>query len=330
LTSEYFVKLDRFEGPLDLLLHLIRVHEIDIFAIDIFKLSTEYLSYLRLMKFDDLADAGAFVEMAATLIEIKSRSLLPATEQVKAEGEEEEEDPVKALQERLIQYEMIRRAAEKLASMPQLGVEIQSNHEWRRLEETLGHIEGPLTGDPATLVVLYEQMLRDFSERKVAKVEAKTHLVSLEQTIEKLAAYVDVARFSLFQGFYNQFSSRYELVVHVLAVLELCRQFKLKFYQQDLMGPLWIYRTDCNESDLPLATTAVPQYSTEQTQPVVEMQTAAEVEIPVKIEGAVAAPVTSDFDSDEPDMAEKPADEIALDPASDAAVDTPVSDSEVF
>jgi len=253
LTSEYFVKLERFEGPLDLLLHLIRVHEIDIFAIDIFKLSTEYLAYLRLMKFDDLADAGAFVEMAASLIEIKSRSLLPVDQQAKVEGEDEAEDPVKALQDRLIQYEAIRRAAERLASMPQLGVEIQSNHEWKRLEEVFGHIEGPLTGDPATLVVLYEQMLREFGERKVGKVEAKTHLVSLEQTIEKLASYVDVARFTLFQGFYNQFSSRYELVVHVLAVLELARQFKMKFYQQDLMGPLWVYRPDCSESELPLA-----------------------------------------------------------------------------
>ena len=74
MSSEYFVKLDRFEGPLDLLLHLIRVHEIDIFAIDILKLATEYLNYLRLVRYSDLAEAGEFIAMGAQLIEIKSRS----------------------------------------------------------------------------------------------------------------------------------------------------------------------------------------------------------------------------------------------------------------
>jgi segregation and condensation protein A len=66
-----------------------------------------------------------------------------------------------------------------------------------------------------------------------------------------MSADVDVLRFALFQGFYNRFESRYELVVHILAVLELARQFKMKFYQQDLMGPLWIYQSDCDVTDLP-------------------------------------------------------------------------------
>jgi segregation and condensation protein A len=251
MSSEYFVKLDHFEGPLDLLLHLIRVHEIDIFDIDIFKLSTEYLNYLRLLKFGDLADAGAFIEMAATLIEIKSRMLLPQDERKVTNEDGEEEDPVQALQQRLIQYEAIRKAAAALALRPQVGVQIQTGWEWRRLEEVFKDVEAPLKGDSAMLVVLYEQMLQSLGDRKVMRVEAKRHLVSLEETIARMASEVDVLRFALFQGFYNRFESRYELVVNILAVLELARQFKMKFYQQDLMGPLWIYQPDCKEADLP-------------------------------------------------------------------------------
>jgi len=251
MSSEYFVKLDHFEGPLDLLLHLIRVHEIDIFDIDIFKLSTEYVGYLRLMKFDDLSDAGAFIEMAATLIEIKSRMLLPQDERKVTNEDGEEEDPVLALQQRLIQYEAIRKAAAALALLPQVGVEIQTSWEWQRLEEVFKDVEAPLKGDPAMLVVMYEQMLQSLGDRKVTRVEAQRHMVSLEETIARMSADVDVLRFALFQGFYNRFESRYELVVHILAVLELARQFKMKFYQQDLMGPLWIYQSDCDVADLP-------------------------------------------------------------------------------
>ena len=260
MSSDYHVKLEHFEGPLDLLLHLIRVHEIDVFDIDIYRLATEYLNYLRLIKFNDLADAGAFLEMAANLIEIKSRMLLPTDERKTTNEDGEEDDPIKTLQERLIQYERIRRAAAYLAALPQFGVQIKSSHEHERLAEVFKDVETPLTGDAATLVVLYEQMLRGLGERKNTKVEAKTHMVSLEDTIAKMQEYLDVAQYSLFQGFYNKFTSRYELVVHILAILELARQFRIKFYQQDFMGPLWIYRPDCDESMLPIGQVAIPDY----------------------------------------------------------------------
>src|ERR1700759_2248912 len=101
MSAEYFVKTDQFEGPLDLLLHLIRVHEIDIFAIDVLLLTQEHLSYLRLMRFDDLQQAGEFLEMAATLIEIKTRMLLPSDEKQAGKEGVEDDDPIKSLQERL-------------------------------------------------------------------------------------------------------------------------------------------------------------------------------------------------------------------------------------
>ena len=261
MSSEYFVRTNQFEGPLDLLLHLIRVHEIDIFAIDVLRLTQEYLQFLRLLQFEDLQQAGEFVEMAATLIEIKARMLLPTDEKQAADDGPADEDPVRSLQERLLQYEMFRNAAEHFSQMPQMGVEIQPNNEWQRLLPLYEHIEAPLSGDAPTLVVLYEQLLRSLSERRKTKHTAKLHRITVEDTIEKLGKEIDQARFALFQGIYNRLQSRDELVVHVMAMLELAKMKRLQVYQQDLMGPIWLYRMDCDESVLPLAHTTIPQFA---------------------------------------------------------------------
>jgi segregation and condensation protein A len=253
LTAEYFVKLDRYEGPLDLLLNLIRVHEINIFDIDCFKLATEYLNYLRLVKYDDLAQAGEFIAMGAQLIEIKSRSLLPQEERKVINEDGEEEDPVKTLQERLLQYEMIRRAAEWLSQCPQLGVEIQTCHEHERMAEVFKDVVTPLEGDPAKLIIMYEQTLRELADRKANRLEAKTHSITLEQTIEKLSEYISTVRYGMFQGLYNKFRSRYDLVVHLMAVLELSKQGSVKVLQENMFGPIWVYRSDLEASSLPFS-----------------------------------------------------------------------------
>jgi len=255
VNSRYFLRLDHFEGPLDLLLHLIKVHEIDIFDIDIVVLSRQYLDYLRMVKFQDLNDASDFLDMAATLIEIKSRMLLPRQVFVTEDGEVIEEDPRESLQARLIEYEKYRRASEHFATSPQLGVEIQTSNEWQRLEPLYEHVEAPLIGNVATLVVLYEQMLRALVERKPSKIEAKMHLVSVEEKIEELSELLKTVRFTLFQGFYSRFKSRYEVVVYILAILELSKTGRAKVYQQELLGPLWVYRSDLDVSMLPIRPT---------------------------------------------------------------------------
>ncbi len=252
MTTQYYLKLAQFEGPLDLLLHLIRVNEIDIFCIDIFRLTQQYLEYLRILRYDDLGDAGEFIEMAATLIEIKTRMLLPGQESKNEEGQLTEEDPRYSLQERLIQYEMMKRAAEHMALKPQFGLQIRSSMEWQRLLPQYEAIEAPLTGDPASLVILYEQMLRDLTERKPpVKHEAQVHAVTVEEKIIELAKIIENVNFALFQGFYKTFQSRYELVAYILATLELCKGGKLKVHQELMNGPLWIYRSDFDATQLP-------------------------------------------------------------------------------
>lgn len=253
MTTQYYLKLAQFEGPLDLLLHLIKVNEIDIFHIDIFKLTQQYLAYLRILKYDDLADAGEFIEMAATLIEIKTKMLLPGQENKTAEGLLSEDDPRYSLQERLIQYEMIKRAAEHLGLKAQFGVQLRSNLEWQRLMPIYEAIEAPLEGDPASLVILYEQLLRELTERKPpVKHEAKVHTVTMEEKIIELGKIIESVNFALFQGFYKTFQSRYELIVYILATLELCKSGRFKVHQEVMNGPLWIYRSDLDPNQLPL------------------------------------------------------------------------------
>ncbi|NRA64305.1 MAG: segregation/condensation protein A [Pseudobacteriovorax sp.] len=253
MASNYQLKLSQFEGPLDLLLHLIKVNEIDIFNIDIYLLSTQYIGYLRTVNYDDLNGAGEFVEMAASLIEIKTRLLLPRNESESQSSEEEEEDPTKSLQERLLTYEAFKGAAEYLLPRPRYDLVVRTSPEWERLSPQYEHIEQPLEGDVASLIVLYEQMMTQLSTRKPpAKVEAKMHLVTVEQKILELEKLVDTVKFTLFQSFYKQFRSRYELVVYILAALELSKGGRVRLLQQELNGPLWIYRNDFDKNQLPV------------------------------------------------------------------------------
>ncbi|MEZ4742514.1 MAG: ScpA family protein [Bdellovibrionota bacterium] len=252
MTSKYFVKLEDFEGPLDLLLHLIRVHELDIFRIDLFVLTSQYLNYLRLLKFKDLNDAASFMEMAAILIEIKSRYLLPNADNQQNEEEIDEEDEAASLQRRLLEYDKFRRAASFLEAMPQLGMQVQTNNEWKRLEPLYSDIEGPLRGEPATLVVMYESLLSTLSDRKPTTVTAKTERISLEEVIHKMESFIEKARFVLFQKMYAQMNSRYDLVANTLSMLQLTRDGKLNIYQEELMGPIWLYRKDLELQDVPI------------------------------------------------------------------------------
>lgn len=261
MAANYYLKLDQFEGPLDLLLHLIKVNEIDIFNIDIYLLTTQYIEYLRAIKYDDLGIAGEFVEMAATLVQIKTRMLLPNTEQEGTNDGEDLEDPRKTLQERLIAYEMFKGASEFLSDRPRYDLILKTGREADRLLPSYEDIEAPLEGDPASLVILYEQMLSKLSERKPpAKVEAKTHMVTLEQKIEELSKLIETVKFALFQGFYKKFKSRYELVIYILAALELSKGGVLRILQQEINGPLWLYRSDFDQSKLPIS--SVPEIST--------------------------------------------------------------------
>ncbi len=252
MPSQYSIQLDEFEGPLDLLLYLIRVHEIDIFKIDIYKLTKQYLEFLRHAEFSDLNDAAAFIEMAAILIEIKTNQLLPQNrKESDAENDSDPEDPGELLRKRLIEYDRFQKAAKYFELSLANYAETFHSHEWDRLTPKYEHVEAPMKGVPASLILLFEQMMRDLAERNFVKVEAKFHKITLEDTIEAFTLYIDTVEFLLFQGMYEKFKTRYDFVVHVLAVLELCKTGLLATHQERLMGPLWVYLKQSQSKQLP-------------------------------------------------------------------------------
>ena len=114
---DYKVKFEVFEGPLDLLLYLIKKEEVDIYEVNLTKLATQFIEYIETMRLLDLDIAGEFLVMAATLMYIKSRELLPVDQQVQAEGEEEEEDPRWELIRQLVEYKKFKDAAAQLQAL---------------------------------------------------------------------------------------------------------------------------------------------------------------------------------------------------------------------
>src|SRR5437660_12753119 len=112
--SEYRVQFEVFEGPLDLLLYLVKKEEVDIYEVNLTKIAAQFIEYIELMRELDLDVAGEFLVMASTLMYIKSRELLPADQQVQAEGEEDETDPRWELIRQLVEYKKFKDAAAQL------------------------------------------------------------------------------------------------------------------------------------------------------------------------------------------------------------------------
>ncbi len=112
--SEYTVKFEVFEGPLDLLLYLIKKEEVDIYDVNLTQLATQFIEYIEVMRLLDLDIAGEFLVMASTLMYIKSRELLPLDHQVETEGEDDGEDPRWELIRQLVEYKKFKDAAAQL------------------------------------------------------------------------------------------------------------------------------------------------------------------------------------------------------------------------
>lgn len=230
------VKLDVFEGPLDLLLHLIREHQLDILDIPIAAITDEYLRYLALMQELDLDVAGEFLLMAATLIHIKSKMLLPPDET--AEGEEaEQEDPRAELVSRLLEYKRFKEAAQTLGVL-----ESETAYLHRRGAPAMEmEVEGPLQVSMVELL----RALRDVLARtdKVAPIEITPEEINVGQRIvmliDRLAAESPIE----FGQLFGDAARRVEVIVTFLALLELLRRRLATARQSEASGPIMIYRT---------------------------------------------------------------------------------------
>lgn len=237
----YNVKLDIFEGPLDLLLHLIRKHEVDIYDIPISSITDQYLEYIDMMKTMNLELAGEFILMAATLIHIKSKTLLPLPEE--PNEEEEGEDPRSELMRKLLEYQRYKQVAEELADRDMLGRDVFA----RGIPPTLfadglfEKEEGAGFSD-VSIFALMEAF------REVIKKLPKAYEIDLTvdrfQVADKINFIMDVLGSSGTTAFKELFppeAQKGEVVVTFLALLELAKMLMIKLYQTD-DGAIRLYR----------------------------------------------------------------------------------------
>lgn len=223
------IKLDVFEGPLDLLLHLIRENEVDVHDIPIAAIAEQYVEYLTVMRELNLDVAGEYLLMAATLAWIKSRLLLPP-----AEGEEEDEggDPRLALVARLLEYQRYREVAEALGQRPLLGRDV---FEARAAgPDPRPESERELDVDLFKLVQAFRDVLRRARPEPAphaVETERVTVLECMRDVMQRLGERAVVTFEELFEGQGGAAPSRSRLVATFLALLELARLSALKLYQ---------------------------------------------------------------------------------------------------
>ena len=232
----YQIRLEMFEGPLDLLLHLTREHQIDILDIPIAKITEEYLRYLALMQELDLDVAGEFLLMAATLIHIKSKMLLPPEEG--AEGEPvEEEDPRAELVDRLLAYKKFKEAAQTLSLLE--AEQAQLHRRWAPTIELT--VEGPLTVSLLELVRAFRDVLRRADVPSPLEITPEELNVGqrIVLLLDRLASESPLEFSRLFEGT----GRRTEIIVTFLALLELLRRRLATARQADPMGPIMVYRS---------------------------------------------------------------------------------------
>jgi len=237
LMNEYRVQFDVFEGPLDLLLHLVKKQEVDIYQVNLTRIASEFVAYIDQMRELDLEIAGEFLVMAATLIYIKSRELLPADQKPDTQvGEEDEEDPRFELIRRLVEYKKFKDAAAELQS---LETRMDQVYEHRSTPVVLPDVE-PQRREPVSIFDLIQAVsviLKRFNERDdVREIQADPYTVS-----EKMASLriliQEKGRFR-FSELFAEARSRSEVVVTFLAMLELTRLRHLQVIQSEDFGEI--------------------------------------------------------------------------------------------
>jgi len=220
----YTFRLEGFEGPLDLLLHLIQKNELDIFNIPIALVTEQYLEYLRLMKVLNLDIAGEYLLMASTLLYIKSKMLLPKS----SEGEEEEEeDPRAELVRRLLEYQKYKQAAGELQKRPLLDRDV-----FIRLVPTESQEpeEEKIEVNLFELLEAFREVLKRVKSETVHEVILE-HL-SVEDKIQEILTVLEKENRSMaFHRLFPEEASRRVVVVTLLAILELVKMKRIRIFQ---------------------------------------------------------------------------------------------------
>ena len=233
------VKLENFEGPLDLLLHLIRKNEVDVHDIPIALITQQYLDAIQLLHELNLDVAGEFLVMAATLIHIKSKMLLPRPETA-AGVEGDDEDPRDALVRRLLEHQKFKAAAGLLHEKEQLR-----SAQWQRPDQVVAHIAGD-EYEPELEVDLFS-LLNAFQAvvdraRMRPKVLLPPEQIPVEVRIEQLLARLSETEAMGFEDLFADVDERSGLIVTFLALLEMIRLKLVRVFQSGSFGPIRVYK----------------------------------------------------------------------------------------
>jgi segregation and condensation protein A len=232
------ITLPEFSGPLDLLLYLIRRDKIDIHDIPIAPITRSYMEYLALMQELNLDVAGEFMVMAATLIHIKSKMLVPI-DPTEAQGDEDQEDPREALVQRLLEFQRYKEAAGILHQQAQIRAAT-----WTRPETVLPARDD--TGEEMLEAGLFD-LISAFKELLERRKTLLAHEVgaggkSMEQRIEELLGLLREGESLDFLELFATQQTKADMIVTFLALLELIRLRQVKVYQRGIFGPIRVFR----------------------------------------------------------------------------------------
>lgn len=227
-SDQLKITLGEFEGPLDLLLYLIRQEQVNIYDIPIARITDEYLRYLNLMQELDLAVAGDFLVMAAQLIELKSRMLLPRDPLA---AEEEIEDPRAELVNRLLEHEKFKSAAQMLWSRATVEQAV-----FTRAEIETDKNNPEVAVGLFDLLTVFQKILARHKEEVLLEIEREE--VTMAEMIERLRNMVRSAGEVNLMKFFESAESRRELVVAFLSVLELVRLTEISLIQRETFGEI--------------------------------------------------------------------------------------------
>ena len=228
-SDEFQLHMGEFDGPLDLLLYLIRREEANIFDIPVARITDEYLSYISVLEKYDIAVATDFLIMAATLIEIKSKMLLPVEPSL--EDEEEMIDPRQELVDRLLEYQQFKNAAEMLWSRATVEQAIFTR---RKIESDNNNLEVS-----ATIFDLFEHFQKIIERHKdEVKLEIEREEMTLSEMIANMKSKIrEEKKLSVFDVF-KKLKTRHELVLAFISILEIVKTESFKLLQKDTFGDI--------------------------------------------------------------------------------------------
>ena len=235
----YKVKLEIFEGPLDLLLYVIKKEEINIYDIPIAKITEQYLEYLNFMQLLDLKLAGEFLVMASTLLQIKSKMLLPLDE--RGPEEEEEMDPRAELVHRLLEYKKFKEAAGRLEDLEQEQLKIFQRRAKPEFLDSTSDAEGEyFEANVFDLISAFSKILKTIPKKEFLEIIKDEFTV--EKKVHDLLHLLVVKPVIYFSSLFEKAKNKVEIIATFLAVLELIRLKEIAVRQKCAFDEIQIIR----------------------------------------------------------------------------------------